>query len=187
MLKRVLTRPSFLEDPPPRGSIVQVHYRGRLATAADDWSDAFDDSYARGKPLKFSLGEPIVIAGWMDALVTMVAGEKAEVTIAPEKAYGSRGKGDAIPPGATLVFEMELVSFASPQEGGIAPDDSSFTPEQGCGEAAALPTTRTLVDVSDGSGLEGDSASRAMPPGEPRLQILSLSVVVVSLSVVVAL
>ena len=75
-----------------------VHYTGRLTDGTK-----FDSSVDRGDPLSFSLGHGQVIKGWEKAVATMKKGEKAEVTIAPEYAYGAAGSPPTIPENATLV------------------------------------------------------------------------------------
>lgn len=81
---------------------VKVHYRGKLIDGT-----VFDESYEGGQPISFPVGA--VIAGWTEALQLMKVGDKWELTIPSELAYGERGAGDVIPPHATLVFEVELL------------------------------------------------------------------------------
>lgn len=116
------------------GDPIQVHYRGSLAADGSE----FDNSYDRGKPLKFKLGAGRVIKGfvlyfifgftavyvfvefklilykniyrWEQGLVDMCVGEKRKLSIPPELGYGAKGVGP-IPGGATLIFETELMGF----------------------------------------------------------------------------
>lgn len=90
----------------PAGATVYVHYTGKLADGT-----VFDSSRTRGKPLSFALGQGNVIAGWDRGVATMLVGEQAVLTIAPEFAYGKSGIGP-IPPNATLTFDVELVKWA---------------------------------------------------------------------------
>ncbi len=92
------------------GDIVVVHYTGWLhdEAAADNHGSKFDSSVDRGEHFQFPLGAGRVIKGWDQGVEGMAIGELRELTIAPEMAYGDRGAGSAIPPGATLVFEIEL-------------------------------------------------------------------------------
>jgi FKBP-type peptidyl-prolyl cis-trans isomerase len=92
------------------GDIVVVHYTGWLY---DENADAmrgtkFDSSVDRGEHFQFPLGAGRVIKGWDQGVEGMAIGEVRELTIAPEMGYGERGAGNVIPPGATLVFEVEL-------------------------------------------------------------------------------
>lgn len=87
------------------GNRVAVHYRGTL----EDGS-VFDESYGRNEPLRFKLGAGQVIPGWDQGVEGMQEGEKCRLTIPPELAYGDAGAGGVIPPGATLIFEVELIS-----------------------------------------------------------------------------
>lgn len=92
------------------GDTVTVHYTGWLydASAANNRGDKFDSSKDRGQHFQFPLGAGRVIKGWDQGVAGMAIGEVRELTIAPEMAYGDRGAGNVIPPGATLVFEVEL-------------------------------------------------------------------------------
>jgi FKBP-type peptidyl-prolyl cis-trans isomerase FkpA len=92
------------------GGTVEVHYTGWLfdPEAEDGRGEKFDSSIDRGETFRFPLGEGRVIKGWDQGVEGMLVGEVRELTIAPELAYGDRGAGAVIPPGATLVFEIEL-------------------------------------------------------------------------------
>ena len=70
----------------------------------------------RGQPFEFPLGARRVIRGWDEGVVDMLIGEKRELKIAPELGYGDRGAGGVIPPGATLLFEVELLGLRGPNE-----------------------------------------------------------------------
>lgn len=97
------------------GDNVVVHYTGWLydETAADNRGDKFDSSVDRGEHFQFPLGAGRVIKGWDQGVEGMAIGEVRELTIAPEMGYGERGAGNVIPPGATLVFEVELFDLQS--------------------------------------------------------------------------
>ncbi|MCB0682772.1 MAG: FKBP-type peptidyl-prolyl cis-trans isomerase, partial [Saprospiraceae bacterium] len=69
----------------------------------------FDSSVERGEPATFPVNG--VIKGWVEALQLMQVGDKWKLFIPSELAYGSRGAGQVIGPGATLVFEVELLSI----------------------------------------------------------------------------
>lgn len=71
----------------------------------------FDSSIPRGQPLSFTVGAGQVIKGWDQGLLGMCVGEKRRLVIPPELGYGSTGAGAKIPPGATLIFETELVKI----------------------------------------------------------------------------
>jgi FKBP-type peptidyl-prolyl cis-trans isomerase FkpA len=88
---------------PTANDVVRVHYKGTLADGT-----IFDSSYDRHQPAQFQVLR--VIPCWTEALQMMRAGGKAQLTCPPEIAYGSRGSRGAIPPNATLIFEVELLA-----------------------------------------------------------------------------
>jgi FKBP-type peptidyl-prolyl cis-trans isomerase FkpA len=98
------------------GDMVDVHYTGWLfdEEAADKRGDKFDSSVDRGEQFSFPLGAGRVIQGWDQGVAGMLIGEKRELTISPEMGYGDRGAGNVIPPGATLIFEVELFGLMGP-------------------------------------------------------------------------
>ncbi len=100
------------------GDHVEVHYTGWLhdEAAEDNRGDKFDSSVDRGQKFQFTLGANQVIKGWDQGVAGMLIGEKRELTLAPEMGYGDRGAGNVIPPGATLVFEVELFGAEGPND-----------------------------------------------------------------------
>ncbi len=86
------------------GQQVSVHYIGWLTDGRK-----FDSSVDRGQPFAFQLGAGQVIKGWDRGVAGMKVGGKRKLTIPPELGYGARGFPGAIPPNATLVFEVELL------------------------------------------------------------------------------
>ena len=98
------------------GDHVDVHYTGWLydEQAGDNRGDKFDSSVDRGQQFQFTLGAGQVIKGWDQGIAGMLIGEKRELTLSPEMGYGDRGAGNVIPPGATLVFEVELFGLEGP-------------------------------------------------------------------------
>ncbi|MEJ8836444.1 FKBP-type peptidyl-prolyl cis-trans isomerase [Ramlibacter sp. AN1133] len=91
---------------PKATDTVKVHYRGTLTDGKE-----FDSSYKRGQPASFPLNR--VIPCWTEAVQLMRPGGKARVTCPPKTAYGERGAGSAVPPNATLIFDIELLSINS--------------------------------------------------------------------------
>ena len=100
---RIITEGSGTENPSP-SSIVTVHYSGKLTDGTE-----FDSSYKRNQPASFPVNG--VIQGWTEALQLMHVGDKWELTIPSDLAYGRQGAGNAIPPDATLIFEVELLEI----------------------------------------------------------------------------
>lgn len=98
------------------GMDVQVQYTGWLYDdrAADKHGSKFDSSRDRTAPFAFVLGEGQVIPGWDQGVAGMRVGGRRTLLIPAALAYGSRGAGGVIPPGASLVFDVELVSAAKP-------------------------------------------------------------------------
>ena len=95
------------------GKTVVVHYTGWLheASAKDKRGKQFDSSVGRG-PFSFPLGAGRVIKGWDEGVAGMKVGGKRTLVIPPDLGYGAHGAGGVIPPNATLVFDVELISVS---------------------------------------------------------------------------
>lgn len=113
--KGVVTLPSGLQykvlaagkgKSPVATDNVTVHYKGTLIDGSE-----FDSSVKRGKPATFRADR--VIAGWKEALLLMKEGAKWQLFIPAKLGYGERGAGSKIPPNATLIFDVELISVNS--------------------------------------------------------------------------
>jgi FKBP-type peptidyl-prolyl cis-trans isomerase FkpA len=95
------------------GQVAVVQYTGWLyeAGATDHKGKQFDSSLTRHEAFKFPLDTGSVIKGWDQGVVGMKVGESRRLIIPPDLAYGDGGAGGVIPPGATLVFDVELVGI----------------------------------------------------------------------------
>lgn len=89
---------------PKASDTVKVHYRGTLADGKE-----FDSSYKRNAPATFPLNR--VVPCWTEGMQKIKVGGKATLTCPPATAYGDRGAGAAVPPNATLTFEVELLAI----------------------------------------------------------------------------
>ncbi len=92
---------------PQTSDTVKVHYRGSFPDGKE-----FDSSYSRGQPAQFPLNR--VIKCWTEGVQRIAVGGKAKLSCPPAIAYGERGAGAAIPPNATLQFEVELLDIVKP-------------------------------------------------------------------------
>jgi len=90
-----------------------VQYTGWLyeAAAPDNKGKQFDSSRTGGAPFRFPLGAGQVIKGWDQGVAGMQVGESRRLIIPPDLAYGDNGAGGVIPPGATLVFDIDLIGI----------------------------------------------------------------------------
>jgi len=92
------------------GKQVSVNYAGYLLDGKE-----FDNSYKRGKPIKFILGQGQVIKGWDEGIALMNVGDKLRLIIPPDLGYGAKGAGDVIPANATLIFDTQLMGEGDPK------------------------------------------------------------------------
>jgi len=93
-------------DMPEEGQVVVVHYTGWLEDGTQ-----FDSSLDRGQPIDFPIGTGSVIPGWDEGVASMKVGGVRQLVIPSDLAYGDSGAGGTIPPGATLIFEVELLEL----------------------------------------------------------------------------
>ena len=91
------------------GKSVAVHYTGWLFLDGGKGAK-FDSSRDRGQPFIFTLGVGDVIPGWDEGVAGMKVGGQRTLIVPPQAGYGERGAGDVIPPGATLMFDVELLA-----------------------------------------------------------------------------
>jgi peptidylprolyl isomerase len=96
---------------PEPGDLVSVHFVGTLEDGT-----AFGDSYSQGAPITVVLGTDQLLPGWEEGISLMREGGKATLIIPPELGFGEMGAGGVIPPNATLMMEVELVSVTQPPE-----------------------------------------------------------------------
>ncbi len=124
---------------PQPGDLVKVNYVGMLEDGTE-----FDNSYARGEPIQFPIGQGMVIPGWEEGIALLKVGSKAQLIIPSELAYGEAGAGGVIPPNATLYFDVELVDI---------PDGSPESPIE-VAEADFTTTDSGLkyYDIETGNG-----------------------------------
>ncbi len=95
------------------GQTAEVNYTGWLFEehASDHKGKKFDSSYDAGRPFVFKVGAGDVIRGWDEGVAGMRVGGARRLVVPPELGYGNQGAGGVIPPGATLVFDIELLAI----------------------------------------------------------------------------
>ena len=100
-------------EPLTAGKVAVVQYTGWLyeASAKDNKGKQFDSSRTGGQPFRFPVGTGQVIKGWDQGVAGMKVGESRRLIIPADLAYGDSGAGGVIPPGATLVFDIDLVGI----------------------------------------------------------------------------
>src|ERR1700719_3844252 len=108
-LKIIDTQPGTGASP-KTGQTCVMHYTGWLYEDGAK-GKKFDSSVDRGQPFEFPIGTHRVIAGWVEGVATMKVGGKRTLIIPPQLGYGERGAGSAIPPNATLIFDVELIGI----------------------------------------------------------------------------
>jgi FKBP-type peptidyl-prolyl cis-trans isomerase FkpA len=106
---------------PKATDVVKVHYKGTLVDGK-----VFDSSYDRGEPAQFPLNG--VIPCWTEGVQKIAVGGKAKLVCPSAIAYGERGSPPVIPPGATLVFEVELIEVSAPPAGAARPSTPHAAP-----------------------------------------------------------
>lgn len=96
-----------------QGQVAVVHYTGWLyeAGAPEHKGRQFDSSRERGTPFRFTIGAGQVIRGWEEGVQGMQAGGQRRLVIPASLGYGESGAGGVIPPGATLLFDVELLAI----------------------------------------------------------------------------
>jgi len=123
--KELITEAPDDAERPSAGDFCEMHYVGTFP----DSGKVFDSSRSKNRTFKFRAGAGRVIRGWDEAILTMAVGERCKLTCPPNYAYGKRGAGGVIPPGATLDFDMELISIILKKE--ILTEGSGECPQTG--------------------------------------------------------
>ena len=147
LCKRILVAGDPSEGSPFKGAEVQVHYVGTLVSDGSK----FDSSRDRAGNFKFKIGKGNVIKGWDVGVATMLKGEKAELYCRSDYAYGAEGSPPKIPGGATLKFEVELLSWA---DGADAPDDDDEDAD-GMSGAETNEDDEPMADEAKGEAMDG--------------------------------
>jgi peptidylprolyl isomerase len=130
------------------GDTVTVQYSGWL----QDTGALFDSSYTQGVPFTFQLGNGQVIPGWDEGVAGMLPGEKRRLIVPPALAYGDAGSGSLIPGGATLVFDVELQSAATPTPGQTPEPTAAPSPPDITGTTVTLPDGLQYTIFQRGTG-----------------------------------
>ena len=108
VVKKIYTKGEDAYPAPKYGELVHVLYEGRLASN----NAVFDSTTDPSDAFTFQIGMGEVIGGWDVGIASMRLGERAELVLKPDYAYGAEGCDDDIPPNATLIFKVELLRIA---------------------------------------------------------------------------
>ncbi|MCK5545929.1 MAG: FKBP-type peptidyl-prolyl cis-trans isomerase [Rhodospirillaceae bacterium] len=142
-------------------SKVSVHYTGWLENGSK-----FDSSLDRGTPFKFTIGGGEVIKGWDLGVEGMRVGGKRELIIPPELGYGPRGHPGAIPPNATLKFEVELIGVSAPNFTNINNDELKALLQRG----VTIVDIRTAKEWAETGVIEGSKLITSFDEGGKPVQ-----------------
>jgi len=150
----VLFKPEQCDKKSEIGKMLSMHYTGTL-----EGGKKFDSSLDRNQPFSFQLGVGQVIKGWDQGLTDMCIGEKRKLIIPPELGYGDKGAGEAIPAGATLYFDVELLSIdEAPASVNVFKEIDSDSDNQLSREEVSLYLKNQMVKVED----EGNEEMKQM-------------------------
>ncbi len=157
---------------PEPGDIVTIHYIAWLEDGTE-----LDNSYDTGQPASFILGQEMVIKGWDEGIAMMKQGGKAELVVPPELALGETGSGDGmVPPNATLVFEIELISVqgGAPEAPTTVEEADYMTTDSGLkyhdfvvGEGASPETGQSVTVHYTGWLEDGTKFDSSLDRGQP--------------------
>ncbi|CAB4069785.1 FKBP4_5 [Lepeophtheirus salmonis] len=150
VLKKILTPGDPAKGTPWKGDEVTVHYTGTLHSDGSK----FDSSRDRGDQFKFKVGVGQVIKGWDIGIMSMYIGEKSLFTIQSDFGYGDMGSPPKIPPGATLVFEVELFNYGG-EDVTESEDKCVIKRIKSAGNDNESPKDDTIVDISFTARVEG--------------------------------
>ncbi|XP_068678232.1 uncharacterized protein [Montipora capricornis] len=120
------------------GDLLAMHYTGRL----EKDGSVFDSSHNRGQTFDFTLGKGMVIQGWEQGLKDMCVGEKRRLRVPAHLGYGDQGAGEVIPPGANLLFEVELMDI---KDGGVEEGET--------GQGQPAPNVFKMIDKDNNNEL----------------------------------
>eukprot|EP00128_Syssomonas_multiformis_P001514 Colp12_sorted_trinity150504_noHs@1908 len=150
---------------PKKGETVEVHYIGTLEDGEE-----FDESRSTGYPFKFVVGKGKVIKGWDLVILTMSVGEQCVVEIKPEYGYGEEGSEPDIPGGATLTFDMELISIAGAAAAGgvLTAEQQRLAEVRAQREAAAAKREAEKKAKEDAAKLKAESAPAEKKGWQPK-------------------
>uniref|UniRef100_A0A7S1MTR3 peptidylprolyl isomerase n=1 Tax=Neobodo designis TaxID=312471 RepID=A0A7S1MTR3_NEODS len=130
--------------PPPKGAKVTVHYTGTLESDGSK----FDSSRDRDDPFEFTIGQGQVIKGWDKGVATMKPGERAVLKCLAPYAYGAAGSPPKIPGGATLNFDVELISWTKSEDVSRRKDRSVMKSIRAEGSGWTHPAYESAVSVA---------------------------------------